>query len=102
EPHGAQIGERAHGCVVAQLDAKLRRPPLEYSKQLPAGQPAEAVATGRQGTTAEVDIDVVPVGETACYVVVGRSIGAAEVLEGLIAEDYAPAIRVVRAVTLQH
>jgi len=70
-------------------------------EELFARDAGEPVAAGGDRAAADVDVDVVPPGEGALDGGERLGVGGAEVLEGLVREDDAPAEGVVGPVALE-
>ena len=69
---------------------------------MPALDAAEAVAAGRDHSTLEVDIDVIPVGKALEDLLFGKRIRPLQVPQRFIGEHHAPTERVIGAVPLEH
>ena len=89
-------------CAVFDVDAERIGAAAENFQQHGARRAAEAVAADAVRRAAEVDLDVVPIGEMADDLAVGFAVVGFEGLQRLVGEHHAEAERVVRLVALEH
>ena len=78
------------------------RAAAENFQQHGARGAAEAVAADAVRGAAEMDLDVVPVGEVADDLAIGFAVVGLEGFQRLVGEHHAEAERVVRLVALEH
>ena len=88
--------------VEQQFDAERAGAVVQQHQQRPAGAAAEPVAADAVDGAADVDLDVVPVGEIVRDRAIAGRVGGGERVQRLVAEHHAEAERVVRAVALDH
>src|SRR4029079_6686342 len=93
-----RVGLRA----VFDVDAERICAPAQNLQQHGARGAAEAVAADAERGAAEVDLDVVPVGEVADDLPVGFEVVGFEPRQRLVGEHHAEAERVVRLVALEY
>ena len=88
--------------AVFDVDAERMRAAAENFQQHGARGAAEAVAADAVRGAAEVDLDVVPIGEVADDLAIGFAVVGLEGLKRLVGEHHAEAERVVGLVALEH
>ena len=96
-----RVGRRDFGLVL-DLDAERAGAPAQDLQQRRARAAAEAVAADAVGRAAEMDLDVVPIGEVADDGAVALAVVALERVERLVGEHHAEAEGVVGPVALEH
>src|SRR5262249_44214508 len=94
--------ERGNLLPVPDVDAERMGAAAQDLEQGRARAAAEPVAADAVDSAAEVDLDVVPVGEVAHDRPVGLAVVALERGQRLVGEHHAEAERVVRPVALEH
>src|SRR5262249_59520252 len=94
--------ERRDLGLISDLDAEAARAPTQNFQQRAARAPAEAVAADAVGGPAEMDLDVVPIGEVADDGAIALAVVHLEGVERLIGEHDAEAEGVVGPVALEH
>ena len=94
--------ERRHLGLVPDVDAERTRAPAQDLQQGGARAAAEAVAADAVGGVAEMDLDIVPIGEMADDGAIALAVERLEIVERLVGEHHAEAEGVVRPVALEH
>jgi glyoxylase-like metal-dependent hydrolase (beta-lactamase superfamily II) len=102
EAQGREVPVVAYIGVKSQLDAKRLRTPLQDVEQRAPRDPAEAVSTGRDDRSLDVDVDVVPAGEVSRDLSVTLLVRDPQVVERLLRKHDAPPVCVGGAIALQH
>ncbi len=94
--------ERRDLGLVFDLHAERARPPAQDLQQRRTRTSAKAVAADAMGGAAEMDLDVVPIGEMADDGAVALAVVALEGGERLVGEHHAEAEGVVRPIALEY
>jgi hypothetical protein len=102
QPVADQSGLVADLALEMQRDAYLFASPLQDFEQLLARDAGEPVSARGDDPIADVDVDVVPVGQRGGDPRERLGIGGPEVDHRLVGEDHAPAEGIVAAIALEH